>query len=106
MAVNLTISQARDTAPNTTPSLIEAALSYAARGWQVIPLHDVTRGQCSCEKGRDCESPGKHPRVPDWPHKATTKTPTLRTWWRQSPQANVGIVPGQESGLAIIDVDP
>lgn len=89
-----------------SPTLCATALSYAARGWHVVPLHDVTQGHCSCAKGSACETPGKHPRLQDWPTAATIHAATIQDWWHKWPGANVGIVPGQRSGCAIIDVDP
>ena len=43
---------------SSTP-LKAMALSYAERGWPVIPLHAVLEGKCSCAHV-DCPSPGKH----------------------------------------------
>ncbi len=47
-------------------SLLEAALSYAERGWDVLPLYHLTAHGCSCEAGTECKTPGKHPALPDW----------------------------------------
>ena len=39
-------------------------------------------------------------------HDPTTDDPRLRAWWRRWPRANVGIVTGHPSGVAVVDVDP
>jgi hypothetical protein len=94
-----------DSVPITRPAdLLEAALSYAARAWRVIPLHNITESGCSCKRP-ECESQGKHPRVKDWPKDATTDTEKIRGWWKMWPLANVGIATGLASGLCVIDVD-
>jgi hypothetical protein len=86
--------------------LLEAALSYAKRSWSVIPLHDPAGGQCSCRMGKQCPTPGKHPRVSEWPRQATTDPEVLTRWWQLWPAANVGIATGARSGLVVVDVDP
>ena len=85
---------------------LAAALTYARRGWHVIPLHDMSAGVCSCSDGASCSTPGKHPRIMKWQHRATTDTATLTEWWRRWPAANVGIATGVRSGLVVLDVDP
>ena len=67
------------TTPPITQELLNAALAYAARGWYVIPLHDVTQGHCSCGIPQ-CDAPSKHPRIHDWISTASidpTQIPTL-----------------------------
>ena len=89
------------------PSLLDAALAYAARGWCVIPLHDVTQGHCSCSKATTCgKDAGKHPRIDHWTEAASGDPTQLRTWWQQWPTANVGLLTGARSRLAVLDVDP
>jgi len=85
--------------------LLAAALGYAALGWRVVPLHDLARGECSCE--RDCgTSAGKHPRPREWQKSATTDAATIRGWWARWPHANVGVALGSASGIVAADVDP
>ena len=97
---------------HSTPSSVKipaltAALAYAARGWQVIPLHDVTQGHCSCVKGLQCgKNTGKHPRLDDWTTQGSTDPTQIRQWWQEWPTANVGIVTGLASGIGVLDTDP
>src|SRR6266446_1480789 len=87
-------------------SLLDAALAYAARGWHVIPLHDVTTGPCSCGNTH-CTKPGKHPRIEEWTTTGASLDPAqIQRWWKQWPTANVGILTGERSHLAVLDVDP
>lgn len=82
------------------------ALSYAARGWSVVPVHGIVHGRCTCGR-RDCPAPGKHPRV-RWEaamHERATEE-RVRGWWRRWPEANVAVVTGSVSGVAVLDVDP
>ncbi len=80
-----------------------AALAYARQGWKVLPLHSAPAGRCSCGQ-TDCGSPGKHPRTPHGGKDASSDEPTLRAWWKEWPESNLGIVP--DPGVAVLDVDP
>jgi hypothetical protein len=84
--------------------LLTAALTYAAHGWAVLPLHTPLDQGCSC--GQDCGgSAGKHPRTLHGLHDASRQPDQLWHWWRRWPEANVGIRTGKTSGLVILDVD-
>jgi Bifunctional DNA primase/polymerase, N-terminal len=91
---------------------LRAALTYAAMGWQVVPLNYPIIGEdgtvsCSCQRGTDCASPGKHPWV-KWRDAGGSTDPGLISWWyRKHPLSNVGILTGpSRSGLFVIDIDP
>ncbi len=87
---------------NTNP--LVAALKYAADGWRVVPLWEPkTDGTCTCPKGSNCSSPGKHPRLNNGHLGASTDPDQIRTWWRQWPNANIGLV---TDGSVVIDFDP
>jgi hypothetical protein len=82
---------------------LEAALSYAEKGWRVFPLHHILpSGACSC--GTKCNDPGKHPRVA-WKDAATTDSDEIHYWWDVWPDANIGIATGKLSGLWVLDLD-
>jgi hypothetical protein len=92
---------------DTAPALLTAALAYGARGWCVMPIHEVTAGICTCAKGDACgKDTGKHPRIKDWTTEASTDPDQLASWWHEWPRANVGVVTGIRSQLAVLDVDP
>jgi hypothetical protein len=67
----------------------QAALSYAARGWRVVP---IPRGT-------------KHPPMDEWQRWATTDVELIRQWWTAHPTHGVGIATGVESGIFVLDVD-
>jgi bifunctional DNA primase/polymerase-like protein/primase-like protein len=69
--------------------LLRAALEYAAQGWPVFP----------------CKPQGKTPLVADWPNRATTDQSRITAMWNANPNANIGIVTGERSGLLALDVD-
>jgi len=66
---------------------LETALQHADLGWPVFPCN------------------GKIPLIKEWPQTATLDGEQLSAWWKQWPQANIGIVTGLRSGLLILDVD-
>jgi hypothetical protein len=84
--------------------LVEAALDYAGRRWRVFPLHGLVNGSCTCGRS-SCFSPGKHPLVRRGLYEATTDARVIEEWWRRWRSANVGIVTGAVSEIAVIDVD-
>jgi hypothetical protein len=72
-------------------TLLESALSYAARGWLVFPL--AVRS--------------KKPRLGSRGFLDASADPErIRAWWAEMPDANIGIRTGPESGLLVIDTDP
>jgi putative DNA primase/helicase len=93
----------------TASRLMLAALSYAERGWPVVPLYPIREGRCSCGKsdGDGC-SPGKHPigsLVPRGLKDATIEHETIERWWGKWPDANIGIPTGEASGVLMIGPD-
>jgi len=83
---------------------LKTALAYAKRGWLVVPLHNPKQGKCSCRK-QACSSPGKHPRTEHGLKDGSKDARLIEQWFARWPDANVGILTGQESGLVILDVD-
>lgn len=69
-------------------SHLEAALTYAKRGWLVFP--------CGADK-----KPLTQHGVKD----ATLNEGQIRRWWQANPTANVAIACGQESGVFVVDCD-
>jgi len=69
--------------------MIETALHYAAKGWQVFPLLPND----------------KRPATDNGFKAATTQRAIIEGWWLRWPDANVGIVTGSVSGIVVLDVD-
>lgn len=89
-------------------NLGKLASKYAMRGWQVFPCYNIVQGpagpQCSCNS-QGCTSPGKHPRTQRGATEATTNQATIFNWWKEWPNANIGVATGSKSGIAVIDLD-
>ena len=70
--------------------MLNVALQYFRRGWSVIPIRPS----------------GKEPLIP-WQEfqKRKASESEIRSWWAKWPNANVGIVTGAISGLAVVDLD-
>lgn len=72
----------------TANSRLRAALKYARGGWYVFPLD------------------GKRPYAGTHGHReATTSRSQIKEWWREYPDANVGIACNSQAGPIIVDVD-
>ena len=72
-------------------ALVNAATSYAAQGWHVIPVG----------AGAD----RKLPYIKNWTQEASTDWDTIDGWWAEYPDANIGVVTGPKSGFWVVDVD-
>ncbi len=90
----------------------EAALSFAKKGWHVIPVHSVRdNGFCSCGAAWDYSiepkhAIGKHPYHGEKGHRESSDNEMqILTWWMQWPDANLAVVTGEKSGLIVVDVD-
>jgi hypothetical protein len=90
-----------------TPALRAAALSYAARGWHVIPLRpggkrpafpDLTEDRCTGTDPR-CRAAGRHVT---WQERSTTCPDRITRGW--SSPFGIGIACGP-SDLVVVDLD-
>ena len=91
--------------------VLTSALAYAKLGWPVIPIYGLKTspdGQfiCTCSKGADCESPGKHPITSNGLKAASSDPDIVHSWFDWRPTANLAIATGGASGLVVLDVDP
>ncbi|PLX39776.1 MAG: hypothetical protein C0608_11405 [Deltaproteobacteria bacterium] len=66
-----------------------SALAYAQQGYPVIPV----------------ETRDKVPSIPDRPNRASTDIAFVVEGWRLWPDANIGLLTGDKSGLVVIDLD-
>jgi predicted P-loop ATPase len=73
----------------STPSMLVAALNYARRGWRVFPV-----------KAR-----GKAPLTAHGFKEATIDEATIKAWWSEWPDANIGIACGPDSEIEVLDID-
>lgn len=69
-------------------SLAAHAREYAERGWPIFP----------------CRPRGKAPITESGFHDATTDRAMVGAWWSQTPDANIGFVPGR-AGILVVDID-
>ncbi len=70
-------------------NLVEAALSYAEKGYHVFP----------------CKPRTKAPATPNGFRDATTDEETIRGWWSENAEYNIAIRTGPESGVFVLDMD-
>lgn len=85
--------------------LAAVAVRYASHGWPVLPVHAPRVGGCSCTRGAECTSAGKHPRTRRGVHEASCDPDQVREWWTRWPDANIGIATGPTAGLLVVDID-
>ena len=69
--------------------MIRSALTLARKGLHIFP----------------CQPRDKRPATANGLKAATTDADTIRQWWQQDPQFNIGIATGKPSGIFVIDVD-
>jgi hypothetical protein len=80
---------------------------YLGRGWALVPLHDVSAGHCSCRRGPDCSSAGKHPRYEKWQEEGQLVRDelVLAALLQAHPEWNWGVATGRASGIWVLDYD-
>ena len=83
------------------------AASYCRFGWHLVPLYGVVEPKvCSCVKGSDCATPGKHPSGGTaWHLSATNDEDEVASWFDRGRPANVGLLLGPKSGVVDVELD-
>jgi hypothetical protein len=74
----------------SAPDMLAAALQYADKGLPVFPLLPNAKVPYKGSNGV---------------HDATTSKLQIKTWWTQTPKANIGLATGKVSGIFALDVD-
>ena len=88
-------------------SVENMALGYAAKGWHLVPLYGVVQAEvCTCWKGKDCGTPGKHPSGGSaWQLSASNDEETISSWFQTEKPVNLGILLGPKSGVVDVELD-
>jgi bifunctional DNA primase/polymerase-like protein len=107
-----------DTTPDLKLQAVGDVALYCAEtlGWAVAPAEypifefdfdpDWPEISCSCEKGANCPTPGKHTMY-SWRTIPRPSGKLVRKWFELEPNANLAILGGKRSGgLVIGDADP
>lgn len=91
--------------------------AYCRLGWHLVPLYGVVEPKCcTCWKGRDCGTPGKHPSGGTaWHQSATNDEERILSWFdsekmtvpetRKVLPVNLGLLLGPKSGVIDVELD-
>lgn len=85
--------------------ILKSALKYAKLGFKIVPNAQSNDGICSCFRGKECHTPGKHPTVKEWTKNATNDANIIQEWHRKGLLKNIGLLTGVDGGFVVIDVD-
>jgi hypothetical protein len=86
------------------PRLLDAALIYAAWGWEVFPLLPLARAaEIAQREGMPLSKVAKRPTTKHGFKDATTDTDEIRQWWERHPDSNIGVATGHL--FDVVDVD-
>ena len=84
----------------------QLAATYAARNWQIVKLWGVAeQAVCTCWKGRDCATPGKHPVGDQWQLRTTSDEDEVLSWFDAGKPVNIGLLLGPRSGVVDVELD-
>ena len=96
----------------TADEVFKGAAAVARKGWKVVRLDGVRdNATCTCYKGKDCPTPGKHPAGGvDWASRATDDENEISDWFHygddnENMRVNVGVLLGKASGVIDVEVD-
>jgi hypothetical protein len=83
------------------------ASAYVARGWKLVRLYGVVQpAVCTCQKGADCATPGKHPAGGNgWHLTATSDEEEVLSWFDSGRPVNIGLLLGPKSGVIDVELD-
>jgi putative DNA primase/helicase len=84
--------------------MCQAALQYARRGWPVFPCREKTESFVN-SAGKTITFNAKAPYTGKGLKDATTDEERIKAWWRQHPEALIGLPTGV-NGCLVLDFDP
>lgn len=76
---------------------------YSDNQFSIVPLHTIYDGQCTCAKGINCESAGKHPVT--W-NGFKDAGKDYKIFTNLNRIHNIGLVTGEINNLVVVDIDP
>lgn len=84
---------------------IDQLEDYINLGWALIPICKPAEVGCR-HHGADCRSPGKKALV-KWKQyqRKPPSARTVRSWFSKWPEANIAVITGEASGIAVLDID-
>ena len=92
--------------------VFQQAAAAAKLGWKIVKLWGVRDNcTCTCQRGSECSTPGKHPAGGnDWPVRATDDESAISEWFDyddhdDSSRVNIGLLLGKVSGVIDVEVD-
>jgi hypothetical protein len=85
---------------------ISSLMGTYDRGWKLVRLYGVREPRvCTCWKGKDCGTPGKHPVQDQWPNHVTSDEDEIAAWFDGDTPTNVGVLLGPSSGIIDVELD-
>jgi Bifunctional DNA primase/polymerase, N-terminal len=95
--------------PAEGASNLEWALHWAATGFFVHPdCWPDANGNCACKRAKGPHvgrQIGKAPLIKNWQNESTRDPAQIMRWWRRWPDANIGGLDNERSGIFVVDND-
>jgi putative DNA primase/helicase len=84
--------------------IVETAIQLVELGLAVCPAYGIQNGRCTCQRGPECQRPGKHPIGKAWQESGLTDPDEVEKAFRESH--NISVLTGARyGGLCVLDVD-
>lgn len=80
-------------------SLQEIVDFFCALDIPLLPCHGILDGKCTCKKGANCPSPGKHPLMSKWQMIASTDPKKVLSWLGGKKPVNLALNTGRKSSV-------
>jgi hypothetical protein len=85
---------------------VNTAIQYTEYGWYLVEIPGIVEPDvCACWKGRDCGTPGKHPKETAWQVAATNDEEVVASWFESGKPVNIGLLLGPKSGVIDVELD-
>ncbi len=78
------------------------ALWFANNGWPIFPAHGIIDGVCTCRRGPECSSPGKHPDTRRGWKDASLDPEQIKAWCARNAHLNLALACGN---ITVLDID-